>query len=59
MIRAVIKILSENDVGSNGSHQAGFLVPKLFVKEGLFEKLADTEINPRLKLKFVDLLDES
>jgi hypothetical protein len=59
MIRAAIKILSENDVGANGSHQAGFLVPKLFVKEGLFEKLADTEINPRLKLKFVDLMDDS
>jgi hypothetical protein len=59
MIRAAIKILSENDVGSNGSHQAGFLVPKLFIKEGLFQKLPDSEANPRLKLKFVDLKDGS
>jgi hypothetical protein len=59
MIRAAIKILSENDIGSNGSHQAGFLVPKLLIKEGLFQKLPDTEANPRLKLKFVDLKDGS
>ena len=59
MIRAAIKILSENDIGTNGSHQAGFLIPKLFVKGGLFEKLTDTEVNPRLRLKFVDLKDGS
>lgn len=59
MIRAAIKILSENDIGINGSHQAGFLVPKLFIKEGLFQKLSDTEMNPRLKLKFIDLKDGS
>ena len=59
MIRAAIKILSENDIGINGSHQAGFLVPKVFVNQGLFQRLPDTEMNPRLRLKFIDLADGS
>jgi hypothetical protein len=35
------------------------LIPKLFVKEGLFEKLTEEELNPRLRLKFKDLTDGS
>ena len=57
MIESALKRLSENDVGLTNSHQAGFLIPKLFVKEGLFEKMSDEELNPRLRLKFRDLSD--
>lgn len=59
MIESALKRLSDNDVGSTNSHQAGFLIPKLFVKEGLFDKLSDEELNPRLRLKFKDLTDNS
>ena len=59
MIESALKRLSDNDVGWTNSHQAGFLIPKLFVKEGLFEKLSDAELNPRLRLKFTDLTDNS
>jgi hypothetical protein len=59
MIESALKRLSENDVGSTNSHQAGFLIPKLFVNEGLFEKLSDDKLNPRLRLKFTDLTDNS
>ncbi len=59
MIRSALKRLSENDVGETKSHQAGFLIPKEFVKNGLFEELSNTELNPRLKLKVLDLTDGS
>ena len=59
MIESALKRLSDNDVGTTNSHQAGFLIPKLFIKEGLFEKLTDEELNPRLRLKFIDLSDGS
>jgi len=59
MIEAAFKRLSDNDVGATKSHQAGFLIPKLFVKEGLFEKLPNDKLNPRLRLKFTDLTDNS
>lgn len=59
MIESALKRLSDNDVGMTNSHQAGFLIPKLFVKEGLFEKMSDHELNPRLRLKFRDLSDGS
>ena len=57
MIESALKRLSDNDVGLTHSHQAGFLIPKLFVKGGLFEKMSDKELNPRLRLKFRDLTD--
>ncbi len=59
MIESALKRLSDNDVGITNSHQAGFLIPKLFVKGGLFEKMSDEELNPRLRLKFRDLADGS
>lgn len=59
MIESALKRLSENDVGSTNTHQAGFLIPKSLVEEGLFERLSDENLNPRLKLKFVDLSDNS
>jgi hypothetical protein len=57
MIESALKRLSDNDVGVTNSHQAGFLIPKLFVREGLFEELTDQELNPRVRLKFRDLTD--
>jgi hypothetical protein len=59
MIESALKRLSDNDVGITNSHQAGFLIPKLFVREGLFEELSEDELNPRLRLKFKDLSDDS
>jgi len=55
MIKSVLKTLSENDVGTTKSHQAGFLIPKEFVKKGLFEELSSESLNPRLRLRLVDL----
>jgi hypothetical protein len=57
MIESALKRLSDNDVGKTNSHQAGFLIPKIFVNEGLFERMSDKELNPRLRLKFRDLAD--
>jgi len=57
MIESALKRLSDNDVGLTNSHQAGFLIPKLFVKEGLFEAMSDEVLNPRARLKFRDLSD--
>ena len=57
MIESALKRLSDNDVGTTNSHQAGFLIPKLFVRGGLFEELTDEELNPRVRLKFRDLTD--
>jgi hypothetical protein len=57
MIESALKRLSDNDVGVTNSHQAGFLIPKLFVREGLFEELTEEELNPRVRLKFKDLTD--
>ena len=57
MIESALKRLSDNDVGLTNSHQAGFLIPKLFVKEGLFEAMSDEVLNPRVRLKFRYLSD--
>jgi hypothetical protein len=59
MLSSALKRLSENDVGATRSHQAGFLIPKELVNNGLFEVLPTDILNPRLKLKFVDLSDQS
>lgn len=53
-IKSATKILSDNDVGATNSHQAGFLIPKHLVKDGLFDALPDVKLNPRIRLKFVD-----
>lgn len=50
----VEKVLSENDLGLTGSHQAGFLVPKSLLETGVFPKLSALEPNPRVRLKFED-----
>jgi hypothetical protein len=59
MSLGAIKRLSENDVGETKSHQAGFLIPKEFVKNGLFSELSNEVLNPRLRLRLCDLMDGS
>jgi hypothetical protein len=59
MIKSVQKTLSDNDVGATNSHQAGFLIPKEFVRDGLFEELSSETLNPRLRLKLIDVSDSS
>lgn len=59
MIKSVQKTLSDNDVGATNSHQAGFLIPKEFIKHGLFEELPNETLNPRLRLKLIDIKDRS
>jgi hypothetical protein len=59
IIKSATKILSDNDVGATNSHQAGFLIPKSLVENGLFDALPDTLLNPRLRLKFVDHKNQS
>ena len=59
MISSALKRLSENDVGETNSHQAGFLIPKEFVRNGLFEELSNQSLNPRLRLRILDLSDNS
>jgi hypothetical protein len=59
MIKSALKKLSENDVGETNSHQSGFLIPKEFVRNGLFEVLPVDVLNPRLKLRITDLTDGS
>lgn len=45
--------LSANDLGITGSHQAGFLIPKELIREGLFPQLSATQRNPRSRLKMI------
>lgn len=54
------KILSGNDVGRTGSHQAGLLIPKS--EKALLEflpALNSTEYNPSVELIFIDQEGES
>lgn len=52
--RAVTKVLSPNDVGKTGSHQAGILVPKDRQILSFFPMLDPVARNPRQTLSFVD-----
>jgi hypothetical protein len=54
MIESAKKRLSENDLGLTQSHQSGFLIPKLFIRDGLFDSLTNESLNPRRKLRFYD-----
>jgi hypothetical protein len=55
MIHSAIKHLSGNDLGLTKSHQAGLLIPKLFIELGLFDALSKETPNPRIELKFFDV----
>ena len=54
MTNAIAKVLSANDTGDTGAHQAGILVPKDPAILGFFPKLPADVKNPRLHLYFQD-----
>ena len=51
---SISKILSANDTGDTGAHQAGILVPKLIEILSFFPTLDKNEKNPRAMLTFTD-----
>lgn len=53
-IRSAQKILSDNDVGATQSHQAGLLIPRSLIENGVFDALSCQVLNPRTRLKFFD-----
>lgn len=54
----ISKILSANDTGETGGHQAGILVPKEPKIQGFFPELNFAEKNPRMLLSFTDDLED-
>jgi len=52
--RAITKILSKNDTGETGAHQAGILVPKPEEILSFFPELDSSVKNPRLAITFID-----
>lgn len=51
---AISKILSANDTGETGGHQAGMLIPKTGHILSFFPQLGKESKNPRVKLRFID-----
>ncbi|MBU6952745.1 EcoRII N-terminal effector-binding domain-containing protein [Hahella sp. HN01] len=54
MERQIAKILSANDTGETGTHQAGILVPKERDLLSFFPELDQGQYNPRVHLRFLD-----
>lgn len=52
--KSIAKVLSANDTGSSGSHQAGILVPKKGEILSFFPALDGNTKNPRTQIPFVD-----
>jgi hypothetical protein len=52
--RSIAKVLSKNDTGETGGHQAGILVPKEEAILSFFPKLDPSQYNPRCHLRFLD-----
>lgn len=52
--RQIAKVLSANDTGETGTHQAGILVPKDPALLSFFPRLDPSQYNPRVHLRFVD-----
>lgn len=50
----IVKVLSANDTGETGGHQAGILVPKDPALLSFFPKLDPKLYNPRVHLRFLD-----
>lgn len=57
-VRAIEKILSSNDLGINGSHQSGMLIPKGGNILSFFPLLDPDKENPRVPLYFLDDMGE-
>lgn len=55
---AIEKILSRNDTGETGGHQAGILIPKDKQILSFFPGLNNVEKNPRLTITFHDHMGE-
>ncbi|OHX50895.1 hypothetical protein BBV17_06625 [Cytobacillus oceanisediminis] len=53
-IQAISKVLSPNDTGETGAHQAGMLIPKKGEILSFFPKLGIENKNPRSELDFYD-----
>lgn len=53
-VKSISKVLSPNDIGSTGAHQAGILVPKNKSILSFFPRLNSEEKNPRIILSFID-----
>lgn len=54
MSYTIRKVLSQNDTGENGTHQAGMLIPKDEKILGFFPSLQKDMKNPRCSLVFTD-----
>lgn len=52
--KSISKLLSANDTGDTGGHQAGMLVPKEESLLAFFPELNPKECNPRAHLIFID-----
>lgn len=53
-IREIHKVLTPNDVGLTGSHQAGVTIPKSEQILSFFPDLPKDTFNPRVRLLFLD-----
>jgi len=54
MTNWIAKVLSANDTGETGGHQAGILVPRQPDILAFFPKLDAAQYNPRVHLRFLD-----
>ena len=52
--QTIFKILSANDSGETGAHQAGLLIPKQERILSFFPRLDASRLNPRAHLRFED-----
>lgn len=57
--KIISKVLSANDVGETGGHQAGILVPKKRDLLTFFPVLDPKKYNPRAHLLFIDESEEN
>ncbi|WP_088034867.1 EcoRII N-terminal effector-binding domain-containing protein [Evansella clarkii] len=57
-VLSISKILSANDTGETGGHQAGILIPKTGEILPFFPQLGIETKNPRAKLRFIDSSEE-
>ena len=53
-VKAISKVLSANDIGETGGHQAGICVPKRSDALLFFPNLGNSIKNPRASLVFID-----
>lgn len=52
--RRIAKVLSANDAGVTGGHQAGLLIPRTEEILSFFPQLDSNQLNPRAHLNFED-----